>query len=119
MPVGHFPHFLPFTMDAVLRFPSLLATAKVQERKGNINKRKIPGRRPDVPGTPGGTNRSLPAGVAGISYIFTMEKQTAPGVAGTPGHSGVFRNFMCPCDDFVFFVRFLVRKVAERKLPES
>ena len=38
-----------------------------QERKGHINLRKCPGHRPGVPGTPGGTNGGLPAGVPGIS----------------------------------------------------
>ena len=38
-----------------------------QERTRHINLRKIPGHRPGVPGTPGGTNRGLPAGVPEIS----------------------------------------------------
>ena len=38
-----------------------------QERKGHISLRKCPGHWPGVPGTPGGTNGGLPAGVPGIS----------------------------------------------------
>ena len=40
----------------------------LQERKGHINLRKIPGTPAGCPwDTPGGTNRGLPAGVPGIS----------------------------------------------------
>ena len=38
-----------------------------QERKGHINLRKCPGHRPGVPGTSGGTNGGLLAGVPGSS----------------------------------------------------
>ena len=56
-----------------------------QERKRHINLRKSLGHRPGVSGTPGGTNRGLPAGVPGAFLLFTVEKQTEKGIfAGTP-----------------------------------
>ena len=54
------------------------AVEPFQERKGHINLRKISGTPagcPSVPGTPGGTNRGLPAGVPAISCYLLLNKQ--------------------------------------------
>ena len=54
----------PFRSDPIFPFPMLHES---QESKRHINLRKLSGHRPGVPGTPGGTNRGLPAGVPGTS----------------------------------------------------
>ena len=58
---------------------------KNQERKRHIKLRKSSGHRPGVPGTPGGTNRGLPAGCPRDFLLFAIEKLTEKGIfAGTP-----------------------------------
>ena len=44
-------------------------------------KRKSPGDRPGVPGTPGGTNSGPPAGVPGNFLLFTLEERTEKGIS--------------------------------------
>ena len=83
-----------------------------KERKRHTNVRKSPGHRPGVPGTPGGTNRGLPAGVPGIScYLLYKNGQKRaflpghrPGVPGTPGHVEGFQT----CYVIFSYVPFLV-----------
>ena len=78
-----------------------------QERKGHINSRTIPGHRPGVPGTPGGTNRGLPAGVPGISCYLLLKKRSEKGIfagtrAGCPRDTRPPRGFSeILCDFFL------------------
>ena len=70
-----------------------------QARKGHTNFRKALGHWPGVPGTPGGTNRGLPAGVPRTACL-SFEKLTEKGIfagrpagcPGTPGRPAVFRK---------------------------
>ena len=74
---------------------------KNQGWKGRTNLRKIPGHGPGVPGTPGGTNRALPADVPAISFTYCRKtdrkghlcRDTGRVSQGHPAIQGFFRNF--------------------------
>ena len=70
----------------------------ISESEGQVNSRKSLGHGPGVPGTPGRTNRGLPAGIPGISFLF-RENRTQKGIfAGTP--AGCLRD-TCPSRGFL------------------
>ena len=81
-----------------------------RERKGHINLKTSSGGRPGVPGTPGETNRGLPASVVGDLLMIALEKLTdlpgyRPGVPGTPGCPAGFRKLYVICSyDIVPFL---------------
>ena len=79
--------------------------AKIRKEKAHKLKKKLSGHRPGVPGTSGGTNRGLPAGVPGTSCFISFEELTEKAMfAGTPGCLGGFQKF-----DVIFsYVPFLL-----------
>ena len=96
----------PKTRKRLLAYP-LLRHVDFEERKGHphIKVRKSSGHRPGVRGTPGWTNKGLPAGVPGTSccshrttdskraFLPGHQQRKQPGVPGTPGRPGGFQKF--------------------------
>ena len=92
-----------------------------QQRNRHTNLRKFSPQRPGVPGTPGGTNRGLPATVPGISHV-AFHRVT--------GRQGQFRRDTQPsrgfsetlCDSFLcaFFCSLLTaRHLGDRFLSSA
>ena len=71
---------------------------KIQERERYLNLRKSPGPQAGVPGTPGGTNSGLPAGLSGCPVVYYRKTDRKGHLAGTPaGCCGdrVFSEILC------------------------